>query len=267
METGRHARLLYMKGPEVSYHDEAVEDDLDFRASRETWRRAIAEDDGLRHRAVELQQAMDRHRYTYQFDWLGVPIVRLPDDIVILQEILFVERPDCIIETGIARGGSLLLNASLQSLVGVKPRVMGIDINIFQHTRNAIDGSALAGHIVLVEGNSASQAVRDVVHGFVKASNKVMLILDSDHSHSHVLSELLSLAPLLPSESLVLVADTIIEEMPDGYYSNRHWGRGNSPLTAIHEFVSSDSRFALEPAWNRRAVVTEFRDGILRKTA
>jgi cephalosporin hydroxylase len=226
----------------------------------------LSSDFNLRQQALDLQIQLDRYRYTYQFEWLGVPIVRLPDDIMVLQELVFAERPDCIVETGIARGGSLILNASLQLLSGLEARVLGVDLDIFPHTRAAIAASQFSRNINLVEGDSSSSEVARIVDAFCAGAGKVLLILDSDHSHAHVLNELEALALSLPRNSLVLVADTVVEEMPESYYPNRHWGAGNSPLTALREFMLRHPEFTTDDNWGRRAVVSEFRDGFIRKT-
>jgi len=251
----------------VSYHNEEVPSNTQFRQQRELWRSHLGHDSGLRKQALELQMALDKYRFTYQFEWLGTPIIRLPDDIIVLQELIFAERPTIIIETGIARGGSLILSASLQSLSGLDPNVVGIDIDIFPHTRAAINGSQFRENIELIEGDSCSPDVRERVKNALQGAEKCLLILDSDHSHAHVFGELGALASLLPVGSLVMVADTVVEEMPVDYYSDRHWGVGNSPLTATREFVASNPDFVLEEKWSRRAIVTEFRDGCLRRVA
>lgn len=251
--------------PRLSYHSEAVPADSEFKNAREAWRRELYHDSDLRQQALDFQIQLDRHRYTYQFEWLGVPIVRLPDDIMVLQELIFAERPDCIVETGIARGGSLVLNASLQMLCGLEPRVLGVDLDIFPHTRTAIGSSPVSSGIELIEGDSSSSDIARVVDSFRMGADKVLLILDSDHSHSHVLKELESLAVALPRNSLILVADTVVEEMPDTYYPNRHWGVGNSPLTALREFMRNHPEYINDNRWGRRAAVTEFRDGFMRK--
>lgn len=254
-----------MTSENFSYHAESVPNDQNFRELRTVWRQGLADDAGLRRAALQFQEHLDHHHYTYQFEWLGVPIVRLPDDIAVFQEIVFAEQPDTIIETGVARGGSLVLSASLQEISGLAPRVLGIDLNIFPHTRLAIENSRYSPWISLLEGDSRSEEVHDVVAAFVRDSRKVLLVLDSDHSHSHVLGELASLSGLLPIDSLILVADTIVEEMPIDYYPNRHWGAGNSPLSALREFLAFQDDYQLDPNWCRRAIVTEFRDGIIRR--
>ena len=198
----------------------------------------------------------------------GVPIIRLPDDILTLQEIIWSLRPGFIIETGIARGGSLLLSASLMHMANVQPLVLGMDIQILKHASDSISGSRFAEEITLWEGDSASPSAGLVASTFIEsapAGRPGVLVLDSDHSHSHVSGELEMLAGLMPIESLVLVADTLIEEFGEDHYPDRPWGRGNSPMTAVREFVASHGSYVVSERWARKGLVTEFRDGILQR--
>ncbi len=246
-------------------HGETVPDADEFLGQRARWRRAMADDDGLRRSAIDLHVRAEEHRYTYTWDWLGIPVIKLPDDICVLQEIVWAHRPTRIVETGVARGGSMVLNASLQRLAGLEPSVLGIDIQILEHTRTALDSHPLASGVVLVEADSTSPHVRDRVQAFIGDATSVLLVLDSNHTHAHVYRELQSLAPLVPLGSLVLVADTLIEEFPEGHFDGRPWDRGDNPLTAVRQFLAEDSRFELHPTWSRRGLLSEFRDGVLRR--
>lgn len=237
----------------------------EFAQDRRTWRADFGADEALRKRAVELQIAADQHHYTYTWEWLGVPIIRLPDDVCVLQELVWEYRPECIIETGVARGGSLLLNASLQRLTGLEPRVLGIDILILDHTRSALGGHPLAAGIELLEAGSTDDKAVETVRRFLGGAGTALLILDSNHTHDHVLSELRRLGPLLPVGAYVLVADTLIEEFPEGYYEDRPWDRGNNPFTAARQFVAESVDFEFDFDWSRRALVSEFRDGVIRR--
>ena len=176
-------------------------------------------------------------------------------------------RGQRIVETGIARGGSLLLNASLQRMVGLEPSVLGIDVAIFPHTRAMMEGHALAAGVEMLESDSTVDAAISATREFLGDAERAILVLDSNHTHAHVLAELRALAPLLPVGSYVLVADTIIEEFPAGHYQDRDWDRGNNPMTAVREFIGERDDFIVEPDWSRRALITEFRDGILVRTA
>lgn len=246
-------------------HDETVPDSDEFGEQRSGWRRDMGSDQALRTQAVRLQADADRHHYTYQWEWGGVPVIRLPDDIVVLQELIWAYRPTAIVETGIARGGSMILNASLQLMAGLEPHVLGIDISIFPHTRRALSEHPLAAGVELLETGSTTDTAVARAAAFLRGHERCLLILDSDHTHAHVLSELRLLSPLLPPGSFVLVADTLIEEFPEGFYTNRSWDRGNNPATAVREFLAENDHFAPATPWTRRALLTEFRDGILQR--
>jgi cephalosporin hydroxylase len=246
-------------------HDDVVPDADEFAARRQQWRQAVAADGALRQQAVDLQRRAEEHSFTYTWEWLGTPIIRLPDDIVVLQEIFWAYRPQRVVETGVARGGSVLLDASLMRLCGEEPAVLGIDITLFDHTHAALAGHPAADGVRLLEADSTSPKAGETTSEFVKGADRAVLVLDSNHTHEHVLSELRLLAPLLPVDSLVLVADTLVEEFPSGYYANRPWDKGNNPATAVRAFLAERSDFELAQDWSRRALVTEFRDGVIRR--
>lgn len=247
-------------------HDDVVPAAHEFSSARMQWRRSLAGDNGIRQQAVDLQAAADRHHFTYTWEWLGVPIIRLPDDVVVLQEIFWSYRPQRVVETGVARGGSMLLDASLMRLCGDEPAVLGIDLQIFEHTHEALRDHPAADGVTLLEADSTSELAARATRDFLGDSERAVLVLDSNHTHEHVLGELRLLAPLLPVGSLVLVADTLIEELPAGYYENRPWDRGDNPATALAAFLAERDDFELDAEWSRRALVTEFRDGIARRT-
>jgi cephalosporin hydroxylase len=246
-------------------HDEVVPDAGEFAAQRRAWREELGADTDLRQQAVDLQRRADEHSYTYTWEWLGAPIIRLPDDIVVLQELFWAYRPQRVVETGVARGGSMLLDASLMRLCGEEPRVLGIDVKIFDHTHRALAEHRFAEGIELVETDSTAPAAGEAATAFLSGADRAVLVLDSNHTHQHVLAELRLLAPLLPVGGLVLVADTLVEEFPAGHYANRPWDRGNNPATAVRAFLAERDDFAPAEEWSRRALVTEFRDGVLRR--
>lgn len=251
----------------LTSHGDVVPGSNEFAASRASWRTELAVDEGLHQQAVELQRIADEHHFGYTWEWLGVPIIRLPDDIVVLQEIFWSYRPQRVIETGIARGGSMVLDASMMQLCGEQPAVLGIDLKVFEHTHESLAAHPLAQGVELLEADSTSKEAADASEAFLDGVERAVLILDSNHTHAHVLAELRLLAPLLPPGGLVLVADTVVEEFPPGYYVNRPWDRGNNPATALRQFMSERSDFELATEWSRRALVTEFRDGILRRVS
>jgi len=248
----------------------AIPQDSYFVDNREKQRISMGADTELRSKAVRLQIEAEKYGYGYQHEWCGVPVIRLPDDIVLLQEIIWTLRPSFIIETGIARGGGLILSASLMTMANCQPKVLGLDIQILDHTKEAISSSPFADSISTWEGDSSGEGAIRITTAFIaniKGSRPGVLFLDSDHSHSHVLRELQALAPLLPVGSIVIVADTLIEEMPTGHYENRPWDRGNNPLTAVREFIERNQDFIECERWTRRGLVTELRGGVIEKVA
>ena len=251
-----------------SYGQE-VESPDDFLEKRAIDIVKMAGDSILRDQAIALQVAANSYRFGYQQLWCGVPVIRLPDDILLLQEIIFSLKPRCIIETGVARGGSLLLNASLMEISGLKPHVLGIDICLYQHARDAIRNSRHSSSIELLESDSTSITAQAATRRLLQKVGKdhpSMLILDSNHTHDHVSKELDTLASDLPIGSVVIVADTLIEHMPAELYVNRPWGVGDNPLTAVRDFLARNSDFELHQQWSYRGLISELHGGVLVKT-
>jgi cephalosporin hydroxylase len=252
----------------LSSNATGVSDDTEFKRQREVHRSAMGEDLSLRNQSLELLRSALAYKYPYQFEWCGVPVIRHPEDLVLLQEIFWIVKPAAVVETGIARAGGLLFSASLMRMMGVTPKVLGLDVLIMNHARDAVRSSSFADGIEMWQGDSASSEARTTVQKFISlnsANQPIIMILDSDHSHAHVLAELKALAPLVPLGSVIVVADTLIEDMPPGHYPEREWGPGNSPLSAIKDFLKQDSRFATATQWSRRGLLSEIRDGVLER--
>lgn len=247
-------------------YDQSVPDDAQFRSAREKWRSELGADALLRELAIDLVVESNKHNYGYQWEWFGVPIIRHPDDVVLQQEIMFKLRPQRIIETGIARGGSLVLSASLMKMFGITPKVLGLDIQILPHAHESLKHWTEEESILIFEGDSTSVESINHVKSFLdNVDEPCLLILDSNHSHEHVLRELVSLAPLLPKGSIVIVADTIVEEMPEDYYPERPWTKGSNPFTATQKFLEINENFELDLSWSRRSLLGECRDGVIRR--
>ena len=241
-----------------------IPDNSQFTQIRDLWRTEMGNAEDLRGKAIELTLASNKFSYGYQWEWCGVPIIRHPDDIVLQQEIMWSLKPTHVIETGVARGGSLVLSSTLIEMAGNQSKVLGIDIQILPHSLKALEPWTTTGRIELFECDSATSDATEAVRNFLKGNQSpALLVLDSNHSHGHVLKELNSLALLLPVGSIVIVADTIIEEMPKDYYPDRPWGRSNNPLTAINFFLDENPDFRIDKSWARRSLMGEFRDGIL----
>ena len=225
---------------------------------------ALATDAGLNQLSTDWMLRSAQHRYTYNFRWMGRPVIQFPQDLLALQELIWQIRPGAIIETGVAHGGSLVFSASMLQLCGGDGIVVGVDIDIRAHNRAAIEAHPMASRIRLVEGSSIDPAVVGEVRRLVGDRGPVMVVLDSMHTHDHVLGELEAYAPFVRSGSWLVVLDTIIEDMPEGWFADRPWDKGNNPKTAVHEFLRRNDRFVIEPSIPAKLQITVAPDGWLR---
>jgi cephalosporin hydroxylase len=251
-----------MEKSESYSHD--IPNESEFKELREVWRAKMGDSKELREKAIQLTVASNEFLYGYQWEWCGVPIIRHPDDIVLQQEIMWQLKPTHVIETGVARGGSLVLSSSLMEICGKQGKVLGLDIQILPHAKESLKPWIAKGSIEILECDSVSHIAITAVQNFLTDNHApALLVLDSNHSHEHVLKELNALAPILPLGSIVIIADTIIQEMPKDYYLSRPWGRGNNPFSAVTEFLNSNSDFEMDLRWSRRSLMGECRDGIL----
>lgn len=206
-----------------------------------------------------------KYEYSYHFTWLGRPIIQYPQDILALQEIIWKIKPDLIIETGIAHGGSLIFLASILELIG-NGEVLGIDIDIRKHNKYEIEKHPMFKRITMIQGSSTDRSIIKKVQKFTKDKKKVMIILDSNHTHKHVLKELKVYSPLVSKGSYLIVFDTIIEDMPQEYIKNRPWGTNNNPKTAVNEFLSRNDRFKIDKKTERKILITAATSGYLKCT-
>jgi cephalosporin hydroxylase len=209
-------------------------------------------------------------RYSYNFSWLGRPIIQYPQDIVAMQELIWQTQPDLIIETGIAHGGSLIFSSAMLELnaaCGGNPEaaVLGIDIDIRAHNRKAIEEHPMAGRITMLEGSSVASDIVDKVRAFASGKSTVLVCLDSNHTHEHVLAELEIYAPLTSVGSYCVVFDTVIEDLPTGLFPDRPWDKGANPKTAVHQWLKSHPEFEIDKAMNDRLLITVAPDGYLRR--
>lgn len=216
--------------------------------------------------------------YAYNFSWMGRPLIQVPQDMVAIQELIWKIRPDLVIETGIAHGGSLILSASMLALLDYcdaieanqvldpkapRRRVLGIDIDIRAHNRAAIEAHPMAHRIDMIQGSSIAPEVVAEVHGRAADYQRVMVILDSNHTHEHVLAELNAYASLVSPGSYCVVFDTVIEDLPAGMYPDRPWDVGNNPKTAVREFLSSNQDFAVDEDMDAKLLITVAPGGYL----
>ena len=207
----------------------------------------------------------NRSQYSYNFSWLGRPIIQYPQDIVAMQEIIWNLKPDLIIETGIAHGGSLILYASLLEIIG-KGEVLGIDIDIREHNRTEIENHSMFKRIKMIEGSSIDQKIIGRVAEIAKGKKTVLVLLDSNHTHDHVLSELNLYSPFVTKDSYLVCFDTIVEELPNNYLSGRErdWSVGNNPKTAVFEFLKSNNNFKIDKSIDNKLMISVATDGYLK---
>ena len=205
-----------------------------------------------------------RHRYSYNFSWMGRPIIQYPQDILAMQELIWQLQPDAIVETGIAHGGSLIFYASMLELLGGDRKVLGIDIDIRAHNKVEIENHRMSHRIEMIEGSSIDAHIVEQACAFTKGKKNVLVILDSNHTHEYVLRELEFYSPLVQSGSYMVVFDTVVENLPDDLYGDRPWGVGNNPMTAVHEFLKSNDRFTIDRGVEDKILLTVAPGGYLK---
>ena len=207
----------------------------------------------------------NEYKYGYSFTWMGRPIIQFPNDMFILQELIWQIKPDLIIETGIAHGGSIIFSASMLELVGGEGKVVGIDIDIREHNRVEIEKHPMMKRIIMLEGSSTDDKIIDQVYKIATDKTTVMIFLDSSHTHKHVLDEMNAYAKLVSQGSFMVVFDTCIELFADGYCHDRAWDVGNNPMTAVNEFLNNNDDFILDEIVNSKAVITAAPRGFLKR--
>jgi len=219
-------------------------------------------------------------KYSYNFSWLGRPMIQYPQDLVQMQNLIWQIRPDLIIETGIAHGGSLIMSASMLALLDLcdgieagstidpkksKRKVLGIDLDIRSQNRAAIESHPMASRIQMIQGSSIDPEIIVKVQALASNYSRVLVCLDSNHTHEHVIKELHAYAPLASVGSYCVVFDTIIEDLPPEMFPDRHWGPGNNPKTAVWEFLKTHSEFEIDKNIEHKLLITVAPDGYLRK--
>ena len=237
--------------------------------------------DNLKTLASEFLSESVKSNYSYNFEWLSRPIIQYPQDIVATQEIIWKVKPDLIIETGIAHGGSLVLSASILALLDYcdalesgtildpkssNRKVIGVDIDIRSHNREALDEHPMRNRMELIEGSSIAPEIISKVHDLSKGYKRIMVFLDSNHTHDHVLAEMEAYAPLVSSGSYCVVFDSVIEDLPDSASPDRPWGPGNSPKSALYKYLDTNSDFTIDKDIQNKILITVAPDGyLLRK--
>ena len=204
-----------------------------------------------------------RHKYSYHFSWMGRPIIQLPQDMMAMQELIWNIKPDLVIECGIAHGGSIIYYASLLELQG-HGEVLGIDRDIRPHNRQAIESHPMFKRINMIEGSSVDLGVVEQVRALAEGK-KVILVLDSNHTHEHVLEELRLYAPLVSLGSYCVVMDTVVEDMPADAFPDRPWGPGDNPKTAVWAYLEENGDFEIDQQMNDKLLISVAPDGYLRR--
>lgn len=219
-------------------------------------------------------------QYSYNFNALGRPIIQYPQDMVTTQELIWKVKPDLIIETGIAHGGSLIMSASMLALLDIceaiqtgavldpqksNRKVLGVDIDIRQHNREAIEAHPMSSRIQMIQGSSIAPEVIAQVKTVAKNFQRVLVCLDSNHTHDHVLAELEAYAELTSVGSYCVVFDTIIEDMPKAMFPDRPWEPGNNPKTAVWEYLKTHSEFQIDKSIDHKLLISVAPGGYLKR--
>lgn len=239
----------------------------------------LAKDQDLQRLSRSWVEEALRCKYPYNFSWLGRPVIQLPPDLVALQELIWSTKPDLILETGIAHGGSLIFSASLLTLIDcceaieqgrtldptqTRRRVLGVDIDIRVHNREAIQAHPLSDRIDMIQGSSIAEDVIEKVRAYARNFKRVLVCLDSNHTYGHVLAELLAYAPLTSKDSYCIVFDTVVEDMPESLFSDRPWGPQNSPGQAVRDFLRGTDRFVIDADVHNKLLITCAPRGFLK---
>jgi cephalosporin hydroxylase len=251
-----------------------------FQSEVQTRIEAVSTNNSLRQSAAIFTQTSIASQYSYNFSWQGRPIIQYPQDMAAMQELIWEIKPDLIVETGIAHGGSLIFNASMLALLdmcdaiesgkSINPKVssrkvLGIDIDIRAHNRAAIEAHPMASRIQMIQGSSIGADIIAQVHAVAAKYSRILVCLDSNHTHDHVLAELESYAPLTSVGSYCVVFDTIVEDMPKSMFSDRPWGPGDNPKTAVKEYLKRHSEFEIDKQIQNKLLITVAPDGYLKR--
>ena len=244
--------------------------------------RNLSSDQNLKSLSLQWMIDSAKYKWSYNFKWMGRPAIQFPNDTWAMQEIIWKYRPDLIIETGIAHGGSLIYYASMLALLDVvdclekgvpleptktRRKVLGLDIEIRSHNKREIEEHPLSVYISMIEGSSTAVTTIDKVHIFAKNFKRVLVCLDSNHTHEHVLNELKAYAPLITEGGYCVVFDTVLDGTPAEASADRPWGPGNSPKTAVDEFLRLNENFAIDYAISDKLLITVAPGGFLKRVA
>lgn len=235
----------------------------DFKQERTQRVASYADRADLKAAADTFNVVSNRDQYSYNFSWMGRPIIQYPQDMIAMQELIWDIKPDLIIETGIAHGGSLIYYASLMELIG-KGEVIGIDIDIRAHNRREIEAHPMFKRIQMIQGSAIDEELVAEVARRAEGKETIMVCLDSNHTHDHVLRELELYAPFVTVGSYCVVFDTIVEDMPKGAY-DRPWDVGNNPKTAVWEYLKTNNQFEIDYSIDNKLLISVAPEGYLKR--
>jgi len=236
-----------------------------FNADKKANIKSLGESAELRKLGLDFVEKTSKEKYSYNFTWMGRPIIAFPQDMIAMQELIWEVKPDLIIETGVAHGGSIVYYASLLELIGNDGLVVGIDIEIRPHNRELIEAHPMMKRIQLIEGSSTSDEVIQKIRKIASTRKVVMVCLDSHHTHSHVLEELKLYAPLTSLNSYCVVFDTVVEDMPEYTHTGRPWGKGDNPKTAVRAYLESHDEFMIDTSIENKLLITVAPGGFLKR--
>jgi len=238
-----------------------------FEAAKRSQSVAMGQDSAVFQQSLDLVTALDRYDYSYLWSWMGVPIIQMPADVMATQEVIWATKPDVIIETGVARGGSVLFMASLLEMMG-SGKVIGVDIDIRAHNRQSIESHPMSKRVVLIEGSSVDEATLARVRAEIPAGARVMVVLDSDHSRDHVLSECRAYGPMVTPGCYMVVADTLVGHITEENAPKKRsklWFQGNEPLAALRDYMAETDRFEVDEVLNGKLVLSSSPGGYVRR--
>jgi cephalosporin hydroxylase len=218
----------------------------------------------LKKAASDFMKESTEPLYSYNFSWMGRPIIQYPQDMIAMQELIWDIKPDLIIETGIAHGGSLIYYASLMELIG-HGEILGIDIDIREHNKKAIEKHPMYKRISMIEGSAISEEIIAQVKEAAEGKKRILVSLDSNHTHEHVLKELELYSPFVTKGSYLVVFDTIVEDLPNDMYPDRLWNVGDNPKTAVFEFLKENNDFEIDKDIDNKLLISVAPDGYLKR--
>lgn len=237
---------------------------VDFIAERDERIKSFASDKEFIEISKQWRSMALERKYMNSFSWLGRPLIQFPGDVMAIQELIAAIRPTVVIETGVAHGGSLILSASMLKLNDISGRVIGVDVDVRPHNREAIQNHRLSDLITVYEGSSVDSMIVRKVKSQISPTDIVMVFLDSNHTHDHVMQELNSYSNLVSVGSYLVVFDTHVEDMPESYvWKDRPWGKGNNPKTAVHEWIKDNDNFEIDHDIENKIMLTSAPDGFL----